>query len=536
MNAKEFKQDFYPGESVIFLLDDERFTGQIKEKSRFPELQRPDGSVERKSFARYFCHIDQSAGKEALLDEDAISRERKVFTKQRVRSYLKNTLTREAWAGAPWLVKKRLAEEYRLNTDIPPQLTQEYQAKVRKNVGTNGKKGETEGPFLNFQAYGPQGGPQYQLLKPRGKKSAAQEENANLQFSQFLQYHQPAADGPMQVPPGFQAFAHPPLVTNGFHPIAAKGQPKPAAPPTPKYPIEDLEITPARDGTHRPPVKFLSEQTPTSGQKSDGAGSTIAMESVGLLLETWNTLNVYCEVFQLDSFTFDDFIGALRFSSDDVQCELLVEMHCAVLKILVNDTNDKNGQVQISLPDQADSDDEESSSEETEEATSTPEPEVVKPPARSTRSSLVKSEAAELRNATYGLPPTDTKLHKGYEMDHCVRGYDWKMRLRKRDFQEGRWVIILVGLLNQLARTERLTKTCNEILVHLAPLEGDPSPETALAQYQTLDINRRVRILQIICMKALETKAIKQYMEDCSLQMTDHRKERNEARRNWKAA
>lgn len=525
---KEFKQDFYPGESVIFQLDDERFTGQIKEKSRFPELQRPDGSVERKSFARYFCHIDQSPGKEALLDEDAISRERKVFTKQRVRSYLKNTLTREAWAGAPWLVKKRLAEEYRLNTDIPPHLTQEYQAKLRKNISTNGKKGEAEGPFLNFQAYGPQGGPQYQLLKPRGKKSGAQEENANLQFSQFLQYHQPTANGPVQLPPGFQAFAHPPLVTNGFHPIAAKGQPKPAAPPTPKYPIEDLEITPSRDGTHRPPIKFLSERTPTSGQKSDGAGSNIAMESVGLLLETWNTLNVYCEVFQLDSFTFDDFLEALRFDSDDVQCELLVELHCAVLKILVNDANDKNGQVQISLPDQADSDDEESSSNETEEAT-TPEPEAPPPPARSTRSSLVKSE--ETKNAT-----TDTKLHKGYEMDHCIRGYDWKMRLRKRDFQEGRWVVILVGLLNQLARTERLAKACNDILVHLAPLDQDPSPETALARYRTLDINHRVRILQIICMKALETKAIKQYMEDCSLQMTDHRKERNEARRNWKAA
>ena len=446
-----------------------------------------------------------------------------------MRSYLKNTLTREAWAGAPWLVKKRLAEEYRLNTDVPPHLTQEYQAKLRKTVSTNGKKGEAEGPFLNFQAYGPQGGPQYQLLKPRGKKSGAQEQNVDgPQFSQFLQYHQPTANGPVQLPPGFQAFAHPPLVTNGFHPIAAKGQPKPAAPPTPKYPIEDLEITPTRDGTHRPPIKFLSERTPTSGQKSDGAGSNIAMESVGLLLETWNTLNVYCEVFQLDSFTFDDFLEALRFDSDDVQCELLVEMHCAVLKILVNDTNDKNGQVQISLPNQADSDDEESSSEETEEAT-TPEPEAPPPPARSTRSSLVKSE--ETKNAA-----ADTKLHRGYEMDHCVRGYDWKMRLRKRDFQEGRWVVILVGLLNQLARTERLTKACNEILVHLAPLERDPSPETALAQYRTLDINHRVRILQIICMKALETKAIKQYMEDCSLQMTDHRKERNEARRNWKAA
>ena len=260
------------------------------------------------------------------------------------------------------------------------------------------------------------------------------------------------------------------------------------------------------------------------------------MESVGLLLETWNTLNVYCEVFLLDSFTFDDFVEALQFSSAEIQCELLVEIHCAVLKKLVNDINDKNGQVQITLPHQAESEDEDSTPAESRRATPTPEPEPIKPPARSTRSSLVKSEAAELREATNGLSLTDTKMHRAAEMDHCIRGYDWKMRLRKRDFQEGRWVIIIVGLLNQLAGNARLANTCNDILAHLAPLDGEPTPATAFAQYQILDVNRRIKIVQILCMKSLETKVIKQYMEDCSAQMTDHRRERNDAKRNWKIA
>ena len=76
----------------------------------------------------------------------------------------------------------------------------------------------------------------------------------------------------------------------------------------------------------------------------------IKMESVGLLLETWNTLNVYCEVFQLDSFTFDDFLEAMQLSSDELDCELFVEIHCAVLKTLVNAEKDQDGAVQISLP------------------------------------------------------------------------------------------------------------------------------------------------------------------------------------------
>ena len=522
---------------MILSLDDERLTGQIKEKARFPELSRSDGTIERKSFARYFCHIDQRPGQEALLDEDHISRERKSFTKQRLRSFLKNTVTREAWAGAPWLVKQKLADEYRINTEVPQHLTQEFQARLRKTHNINGKKGDYEGPVLNFQAYGPQGGPHYPLLRPKGgKKPTAQEEQLQLQYSQFLQYHQPTTNVPLQFSPGFHGISNGQGLANGFHPIASKGQPKPAAPPPPKYPIEDLEIPPTRDGTHRPPMKFLSEDTPTEGQMSDGKGTGIAIESIGLLLETWNTLNVYCEVFQLDSFTFDDFVEALRLASEDVQCELLVEIHCAVLKKLVNDINDKNGQVQITLPHQPEGDEEDSTPAESHQATPTPEPETVKPPARSTRSSLIRSEAAELKGATDSLSLADTRIHRAAEMDHSTRAYDWKMRLRKRDFREGRWVVIIVGLLNQLAGNPRLAKTCNEILVHLAPLKGEPTPETAYTQYQSLDINHRIKILQILCMKSLETKVIKQYMEDCSLQMTEHRKEKNEVKRNWRAA
>ena len=509
-------------------------TGQIKEKSKFPELKRSDGGLERKAFARYFCRIDQQPGREALLEPGHINRDRKLFTKQRLRSFLKNSATRDTWTGAPWLVKQKLAEEYRISTDIPPELTQEYQAKHNKKSSSSGKKGnEFEGSFVNFQAYGPQGGPQFHSLKPRGRKSMVPEDQAQLQYSQYLQYHHPGTNAPMQPPPGFSGFQPGQPVANGFPPIAAKGHPKPLLPPQPKGPMEDLEIAPLRDGTHRPAFKFLSEKTPVEGQASEGAGHGIAIESVGPLLETWNTLNVYCEVFQLDSFTFDDYVEALQLRSVEVQCELLVEMHCAVLKKLVNDVNDKNGQVQISLPDQAESEEEESDPADNHQVTPSPEPEAAKPPARSTRSSLIKSEAAQLREATNGLSLEDTKVHRAAEMD---RGYDWKSRLRKRDFRDGHWVIVIVGLLNQLAGNERQAKVCNDILLHLAPSNCEPTAETAFAQYLTLDINLRIHILQILCMKSLETKAIKQYMEDCSQQMTEHRKEKNDIKRRWKAA
>ena len=542
---QDFKRDFYPGERVSIVSDEDRLTGCIREKTKFPEYIRTDGIVERPAFARYFCDLDDRSGEALVVHQDQLTRERKTFTKQRLRSFLKNSVTREAWAGAPWLVKPRLAEYYHINQDIPEWLTHDFQARQRKNSNLFSKRGDYEGPILNF--YGPQHG--LPLLKPKGSKGKNPQEDMRQRQENFAAYQNALASNPdfgkigsQGQPAQFHPFYHGPpppgfQMVNGFKPIAAKSQPKPAPPPAPKYPIEDLEIPPLRDGTYRPPLKFLSEKTPSINRVSEGAGSGIDMTSIGFLLETWDTLNVYCEIFLLDSFTFDDYVEALRFSSEDVQCELLVEIHCAVLKKLVNDINDKNGQVQISLPYQNESDGEDSSQESSAQPTPTPEPEV-KPPARSTRSSLIKSEAAELKEAANGKQPSpaSSKIHQAVEMDRSTKGYDWKMRARKRDFADGRWVVVIVGFLNQLSRNPRLTDTCNEILKHLAPLDREPTPETAASQYQSLDVNLRIKILQILCMKSLETKAIRSYMEECSAQMTETRKEKNEVQRSRKAA
>ncbi|KMU85877.1 DDT domain-containing protein [Coccidioides immitis H538.4] len=137
------------------------------------------------------------------------------------------------------------------------------------------------------------------------------------------------------------------------------------------------------------------------------------MESVGPLLETWNTLNVYCEVFQLDSFTFDDFLEAMRFSSDDINCELFTEIHCAVLKILVNSEKDQEGAIQISLPAAPEEDSEESEESEPEPE---PEPEPV-PTRRTTRSSLARVEINNTKPPPRSRSTTaDIKVHRAAEM------------------------------------------------------------------------------------------------------------------------
>lgn len=128
----DFKHDFFPGEEVLVLLDEgEQLEGSIREKAKFPMIRGPDGQVQREAFSRYFVRLVNQPGDEALLDDKHIRRDRKVFTKQNLRAFLKNSLQRESWSGAPWLVKEHLAIQYRLPMEIPAHLLQD--AKMLQN-------------------------------------------------------------------------------------------------------------------------------------------------------------------------------------------------------------------------------------------------------------------------------------------------------------------------------------------------------------------------------------------------------------------
>lgn len=119
----EFKREFFPGEDVIVALRDrDPQAGAIREKAKFPMIRGPDGSVQRNAFARYFIRLHDTPGDEALVDEQHVRRDRKVYSKLNLRAFLKNSLVREPYQHAPWLVKEPLAHQYRISSHIPPEL------------------------------------------------------------------------------------------------------------------------------------------------------------------------------------------------------------------------------------------------------------------------------------------------------------------------------------------------------------------------------------------------------------------------------
>ncbi|CAG8930570.1 unnamed protein product [Penicillium salamii] len=531
---EEFKSDFYPGEAVLILLEDSsRLHGTIRDKANFAEQLYADGTIKTPAFARYLVKILDRQNEEALLDQDHITRDRKAFTKLMLRGFIKNNVTRESWTGAPWLVKPTVAETYKIPIEVPKHL--QYGAKVAEKKAM--KKADQDGFFGFFSSQ------QLPELKPavKGQKSKlSAHDMVKSREAQYQEYQRSLnGDASFLLPSNPLRPSKPPLVGDrknaGSPSVIVKHEPRLATPPPIKYPIEDLELAPNAEKQHRPTLKFMMLGDSDDEAVQDLLPDDLEPETVGLLLETWDTLNVYCEVFELDSFPFDDFIQAMRFSSEEIDCELFVEVHCAVLKKLVNASDGSDGAVQVTLPDfpvdeSDESEDDEDEEEEEEEESPKPQ---AKPERMATRGSLAKEELVTIKSQIEEAEPEDTRLHRA---DELFEKYGWIDRLRKRDFRNGGWQTVMVGLLHQLSVRPRAEQVCNDILKHLAPLDTDPTPSTVQEHYQTLDINLRTKALQKICMLSLETKAIRNYLEECSNQMTELRKEKIEYQKARKAA
>ncbi|KAK5664274.1 hypothetical protein OQA88_492 [Cercophora sp. LCS_1] len=537
----EFKNDYYPGEAVsVRVISGEKLEGVVRDKTRFGSKVLPDGTS-TKPFSRYFVSLDTRPGEEAVVDDNNIFRDRKVFTKSVLRSFIKKTVTREAWNGAPWLVKHDIAERFRIETRIPPHLRHDYKLQERKQMQAQKRLSHPDVSNISGQ-FSPTGPLRLPELKPAPKshKSKAQQAaqaQAQLQngakgrHSAGLNGHEPGS------------FYHSPLPGNPFQfplrnniPPALYAHPEPPPPPPPpKYPIEDLQVE--MRGRVRPQLKFFCQDPPVpvdTAEPKMAFSDKILMKSIGPLLETWDTLNVYCEIFKLDSFTFDDFVEAMQVASADMPVQLFDEIHCAVLKILVT-SESEGGKVQIQLPETEEEEEEDDVMDESQQPTPEPEP---KPSGRATRSSLAKMEAERLAaEAAAAERETQEAEHAPkHRTEELLQDYDWIEHLKKRDFKDGGWEMIMVGLLHQLCMSERLRAGCEELLQRLVPTGMEPSQEMVRQQYGSLDINYRVQALQIICMLTAGTKAIRGYMEDCSETMTGYRKEKIEWQRKRKQA
>lgn len=521
-----------------------------------------------------------------------LQRDRKYFSKLILKQFLRSTVHRESWIGAPWMARDHLAKRYKIPTKIPDNKTRDAvmaQKKMMNGSHQNGTRspGQQTYPHQLPNGSGPQTNGHHAQQPgqgPHGFVSFATNP-PHVQHLPHLVHPHPQGLPPHihgAPPPQFAHLGHlpqgiplnipqnaiPPNLAHLIHPsppgaIAVnlpfqngfmqyqqfaprnapqqqqqqqqqqpqerqeRQQPAPLAKPFEpiKYPIEDLDISQPRLSTVRPTLKFFSDDVPKGVDAPEEEDKTgILMKSVGPLLCAWETLNVHDTIYMLDSFTFDDFAEAMRFSSEEQECELFVEVHCSVLKQIINE----NGKLQAPLPNMAE---EEESDEETssEESTPTPEPE---PPKRTTRSSLRKSEVqaiVEKPRTPTPEPPRD--LHKAADF---VADFDWIEQLKIRNFQNGGWQAIMVALLHRLSFDPLQKETCDEILAALVPGDDEPTIESIAENYRDMDVNLRVAALDQALRLTVTTEAFRDQLNAASLEMTRLRKEKIEFQRKRK--
>lgn len=92
----------------------------VREKAKFNAIALPSGEV-RPAYCK--CRVEHNAtGEESIIDESQLTRDRKFFTKIILRTFIKYSVHRDSWAGAPWLVKDEYAQKYRIDQNIPLHL------------------------------------------------------------------------------------------------------------------------------------------------------------------------------------------------------------------------------------------------------------------------------------------------------------------------------------------------------------------------------------------------------------------------------
>lgn len=657
---QEFKNDFYPGERVTVLLEDgTRLPGTVREKARFPESFDKDGNVSRRAMSKYLVQMIGRGDEEALLGDEHIVRDRKIFTKAVLKGFLKNSIHRESWTGAPWTVKPPLAERYHIDMRIPKHLQFEQSkaaSGARRGAQTNtpttstsddlsrtttpraylknGSRPADEGAMFGLFAsgdvsIGPRGGVKTTGTK-RKNRSLTQEEMSKAKEQSLIEYQKSliatpeftvnnyskptiskpngsvtsTPTAPFGTPRHVNGVIAPIHVAKQFDHVAVSpsdrstpfSKPVNAAAaetdtlaetavpiPAIRYPIEDLDVPPILEAKPRPPIRFMEEDV--RGEDGTVMKKKLDTNTVGGILETWNTLNVYAEFLKLDSFTFDDFVDALGYTDtptdgniDSVaRCELLVEIHCALLKMIVEPIDPKTlefsnsgpkdeneddedeeeediGNLMIELPllpedeqDDEDEDEDEENDEDSSEEEKSPEPE--RPTRRVTRSrTIARAEAEAAEQARLQAEEESARL------PHCAPSFfespstDWIARLAKREFRNGGWELILIGLLSRLTYSSRprISDTATEILTKFVPasllethseasLEAHAASIAAARYKNQLGLRERVIILEILTRLLMETSAVRQYLDECSMRSTELRKEKTEVQKRRKA-
>jgi hypothetical protein len=482
------RQDFYPGESAIAKLNDQRVKVVVREKAKFNAITLPNGDV-RPAYSKYRVEVVSDPGQELVVDDNQLTRDRKLFTKVILRTFIKHSVSREAWTGAPWIVKPEYAHRYRLETTVP--------ANLRKSAHSGSVDGRQK----------------------KGKEVTDSSSKVD-------------ADQKKRQKPG----------SDNLKPSESKPT-KPTVKEDLLYPFDEFAT---KANFKMDPVLSVEDQYLMGSLMETWLFLYVYHEP--LLLDPF-PFDDFVDVMRLAD---EETECALLDEIHCALLSLIVDSKDATLRVLLplednkknwdEDEMEQEEEQEQEQQEDEDEDDEikgqESNNGEYPKKEDTENGELNDAPDKEEeKEQMVKKDEDEEESETEqnGVEQDqqdeqddgalDVAPHRASSFVH-YQNVDWKERLRKRMFRDGGWQQILIGLLHTVSYVPEWSQTCQDALMELASRERPITLYSARTGYFGLSFAPRIKVLDILCSLLYSSHSIRYYIEKCMEESTKLRKER----------
>ncbi|CAI5760726.1 unnamed protein product [Candida verbasci] len=535
-----FKNDYFPGETIYLRNLDQLQSQQLNVttnssiKSRGIIREKVQYSQDQPT--KYLV-ISLINGQQQIVSSHNISRDRNHFTKWLIKTFIKLTMSRSHKVGAPWVVKTKYAKKYSIPTIYPDDLKQFIESTPTGEISYIQPK----------KKRGPQ--PNDDTEKRKKIKDELtihiMNENNNIPYRRKFPNH--------YIPEIYQKEL--------MEEDDIKGTPSGLSQfqPTKKTLVEDLTLKfDLQNPKPKPKLYNIPEnaRTTTTTTSTTSTATKQKLTSISEALQSWIFINVYHNVLNIDTFTFDDYVYAMGWNLKQFNkignCELLDEIWCCILSSIVSNEKpspkealkskekDQIFGLNINIPiENNDSEDEDEDEDEVNgsESESETETKALEIDDDDDDDDDEKSETEmSPKNKKKTKSPKPKLNHNAYEaMNH---GSPWHEKLRRRNFKDGNWQCILLGVLSMVEHISIYKPIIEEIYKTLAPSNQQPNPTTIKRNfYQHLNINLKFKAINILTdLIMTSSPLVRNYIDESLENSTAIRRQRLENLKEYRIA
>ncbi|ORY95624.1 ATP-utilizing chromatin assembly and remodelling N-terminal-domain-containing protein [Syncephalastrum racemosum] len=404
--------------------------------------------------------------------KNEIKRDRLAFSKNLLKKYLKESMGKDTYIGAPWIVKPALAEKFGIKTDLPADL-QAIKDKVysKKKKSGGGKAQPDKG------------------IDARRIEASLKYPMEDLDVPVYRR--QPSGEGPI------------------------------------------VDMAPGRPH-HNEPVRNPTGGMPAFPKPT--YDHAIPKDCYSTFLMAWAFLSLFARPLDLYPFSLDDFESALLHDSVEPKSQLLIEANVSLLNAIIRERKKfkiqppgGSSQSKSVFSTHVSSS---SSLQAPSSRSSTPLSGSLQREDSSTADSvngndedIQREDMRTSRIETYFHHRNPELMERGVGSAEIVTiGTRWDARLIPAGEDREGWEDVLIGCVNEIVHPEHVLEL-DQVLNRLVPTVGCTLEDREEA-YVALSVQDKIFLMNILIDAVNECSFIKDYMEKCQEQLTELRKQK----------